>query len=161
MSVYSPFWLVNKTGLPLVFKQEGSTNDAPGQDEEHEVARMAAPLMFAFAPEGVAGLGGAGAGGAGGAGASGPISGNESSHVYSMMMRVGTGLHPEGKAQFCRRSVHITQSPKQAFLISTTFRTFIVLESSGPLSLEAKILQFWKQISIFYLAKVLKYLRSI
>ena len=106
VSVYSPFWLVNKTGLPLVFKQEGSTNDAPGQDEEHEVARMAAPLMFAFAPEGAAGLGGAGAGGAGGAGASGPISGNESSHVYSMMMRVGTGLHPEGKAQFCRRSVH-------------------------------------------------------
>ena len=31
VSVYSPFWLVNKTGLPLVFKQEGSSTDAPGQ----------------------------------------------------------------------------------------------------------------------------------
>ena len=74
------------------------------QDEEHEVARMAAPLMFAFASEGPAGLGGVGGSGSAASGQSAGISGDTSgSQVLSMMMRVGTGLHREGKAQFCRR----------------------------------------------------------
>ncbi len=48
VSVYAKHWLVNKTGLPLVFRQEGASIDAAGQEEENEVARLAAPLMFAF-----------------------------------------------------------------------------------------------------------------
>ncbi len=35
--VYAPMWLVNKTGLPLVFRQEGYSVEAAGQDVEHEV----------------------------------------------------------------------------------------------------------------------------
>ena len=37
--VYSPFWLINKSGLPLIFKEEGTSSDvqeAAGQEEEHE-----------------------------------------------------------------------------------------------------------------------------
>ena len=64
---------------------------------------MAAPLMFAFASEGPAGLGGVGGSGSAASGQSAGISGDTSSQVLSMMMRVGTGLHREGKAQFCRR----------------------------------------------------------
>ncbi len=37
VTVYAPIWLVNKTGLPLVFRQEGYTIEAAGQDVEHEV----------------------------------------------------------------------------------------------------------------------------
>ena len=37
VSIYAPIWIVNKTGLPLIFKQEGSSEIAAGQDEEHEV----------------------------------------------------------------------------------------------------------------------------
>jgi vacuolar protein sorting-associated protein 13D len=48
VTVYAPIWIVNKTGLPLVFRQEGSSAEAAGQETEHEVARMAAPLMFSF-----------------------------------------------------------------------------------------------------------------
>ena len=31
VTVYAPIWVVNKTGLPLVFRQEGSQNEAAGQ----------------------------------------------------------------------------------------------------------------------------------
>ncbi|XP_053625592.1 intermembrane lipid transfer protein Vps13D isoform X2 [Plodia interpunctella] len=49
VSVSAAYWLVNRTGLPLVFRAEGAASDAAGQFEEHEVARMVAPLMFSFA----------------------------------------------------------------------------------------------------------------
>ncbi|XP_073974267.1 vacuolar protein sorting 13D isoform X3 [Rhodnius prolixus] len=49
VTMYAPFWLVNKTAIPLVFKQEGVSLDTAGQYEEHEVARMVAPLLFSFA----------------------------------------------------------------------------------------------------------------
>ena len=75
VTVYAPIWVVNKTGLPLVFRQEGSQAEAAGQESEHEVARMAAPLMFSFLER----------------------EGNQ-----SIAMRVGTGLHPDGKATWCR-----------------------------------------------------------
>ena len=45
----SPYWIVNKTGLPLLFKQEGSNTLAAGQSVEHELARLIPPLMFSFA----------------------------------------------------------------------------------------------------------------
>lgn len=49
LSVYAPFWLVNKTGLPLVFRQDNARTDAAGQFEEHEQARCVMPLLFSYA----------------------------------------------------------------------------------------------------------------
>lgn len=47
--VSAAYWLVNRTGLPVVFRAEGSAQEAAGQFAEHELARMVAPLLFAFA----------------------------------------------------------------------------------------------------------------
>ncbi|KAJ2952417.1 hypothetical protein O0L34_g6723 [Tuta absoluta] len=49
VSISAAYWLVNRTGLPLVFRAEGAAGEAAGQFEEHEVARMVAPLLFSFA----------------------------------------------------------------------------------------------------------------
>ena len=76
VTVYATFWLVNRTGLPLVFKQEGEKQEASGQFEEHELARMIVPLLFYF-PD------------------------SESSSP-SIVARVGAGLHPEGKVAWCK-----------------------------------------------------------
>lgn len=48
ISISAPFWLVNRTGLPLVFKQEGVGHDFAGQFSENEQARLISPLMFSF-----------------------------------------------------------------------------------------------------------------
>ncbi|CAG5011035.1 unnamed protein product [Parnassius apollo] len=48
VSVSAAYWLVNRTGLPLVFRAEGG-GEAAGQWPEHELARMVAPLLFSFA----------------------------------------------------------------------------------------------------------------
>lgn len=48
ITILSPFWILNRTGLPLIFRQEGVTFDAAGQYQEHEVARMVAPLLFSW-----------------------------------------------------------------------------------------------------------------
>ncbi|XP_063232383.1 intermembrane lipid transfer protein Vps13D [Bacillus rossius redtenbacheri] len=76
ISVSAPFWIVNKTALPLVFRQEGVPDTAAGQFEEHELARMVAPLLFSF-------------------------SDNEASPTLTM--RVGNRLHSEGIPQFCQQ----------------------------------------------------------
>ncbi|CAK1552704.1 unnamed protein product [Leptosia nina] len=49
VTLSAAYWLVNRTGLPLVFRAEGSGTEAAGQFSEHEVARMVAPLPFSFA----------------------------------------------------------------------------------------------------------------
>ncbi len=49
LSVSSAYWLVNKSGLPLVFKQEGTKTESAGQFEEHELARAVTPLLFCYA----------------------------------------------------------------------------------------------------------------
>ncbi len=49
LSVSAAYWLVNKSGLPLVFKQEGAKAEASGQFEEHELARAVTPLLFSYA----------------------------------------------------------------------------------------------------------------
>ncbi|VDP09818.1 unnamed protein product [Soboliphyme baturini] len=49
--VWVPVWIVNKSGLPLVVKQDGSGTDSAGQYEEHERARSMTPLLFSFADE--------------------------------------------------------------------------------------------------------------
>ncbi len=46
--ISAPYWLINKSGLPLVFRQEGADYEAAGQFEEHERARSVAPLMFSY-----------------------------------------------------------------------------------------------------------------
>ena len=75
VTVFAPYWIVNKTGLPILFKQEGDKVEAAGQYEEHEMARMVAPLLFSF-PE-------------------------RDSHL-SLVARVGRGLHSEGNPRWCK-----------------------------------------------------------
>ena len=49
LTISAPFWLVNRSGLPLVFRQDGAEAPAAGQFEEHEVARSVTPLLFSYA----------------------------------------------------------------------------------------------------------------
>lgn len=46
-----PYWIVNKSGIPLIIKQEAAEDIAAGQFEEHERAKDRHPLMFSFADE--------------------------------------------------------------------------------------------------------------
>lgn len=48
VSISASYWLVNRTGLPLIFKQEGVHVESSGQFAEHEQARLLTPLMFSF-----------------------------------------------------------------------------------------------------------------
>ena len=52
IAVFSQFWLVNKTGLPLLFKEEGNSSEiheAAGQEEEHEgMYRDLSPIILIF-----------------------------------------------------------------------------------------------------------------
>jgi len=47
LSISAPYWLINRTGLPLLFKQDGGSL-AAGQMPEHEIARSVVPLLFSF-----------------------------------------------------------------------------------------------------------------
>ncbi|KAK0083635.1 hypothetical protein PV325_008476 [Microctonus aethiopoides] len=73
INITAPYWIINKTGLPLVFRQEGVGMDAAGQFEEHEKARMVAPLLFSFSDE-------------------------EASRTLAV--RIGNGVHPQGISQW-------------------------------------------------------------
>ncbi|XP_026669305.1 vacuolar protein sorting-associated protein 13D isoform X1 [Ceratina calcarata] len=73
INITAPYWIINKTGLPLVFRQEGVGVEAAGQFEENEKARMVAPLLFSFSDE-------------------------EASRTLSV--RVGTSVHPQGIPQW-------------------------------------------------------------
>ncbi|KAA8590750.1 hypothetical protein FQN60_001693 [Etheostoma spectabile] len=46
--ISAPYWLINKTGLPLIFRQDNGKADAAGQFEEHELARSLSPLLFCY-----------------------------------------------------------------------------------------------------------------
>ncbi|KFB49228.1 vacuolar protein sorting 13D [Anopheles sinensis] len=48
ISIGAPYWLVNRTGLPLVFRQDDLDTECAGQFSENEQARMITPFMFAF-----------------------------------------------------------------------------------------------------------------
>ena len=48
ISIFASFWLVNDTGIPLIFKQEGTSLEMAGQFDEHEMARSLTPLLFSF-----------------------------------------------------------------------------------------------------------------
>ncbi|XP_043510419.1 vacuolar protein sorting-associated protein 13D isoform X1 [Frieseomelitta varia] len=73
INITAPYWIINKTGLPLVFRQEGVGIEAAGQFEENEKARMVAPLLFSFSDE-------------------------EASRTMSV--RIGTSVHPQGIPQW-------------------------------------------------------------
>lgn len=72
ISISAPYWIINKTSLPLVFKQEGTSNETAGQFSEHEVARVVSPLLFS-------------------------LSDPEASPT--IQARVGTGCHPDKTPQ--------------------------------------------------------------
>lgn len=89
MVVWAPYWIVNKTGLPLVFRQEGVPEETAGQFAEHEVARMVAPLLFSY-----------------------------SDHDASptVVARVGSGVHPEGVPQVITMFIFVYIKKKYLFL---------------------------------------------
>ncbi|UMM18768.1 hypothetical protein L5515_014679 [Caenorhabditis briggsae] len=51
VSLWVPYWIVNKSGLPLIIQQEAVKSESAGQMEEHEKAKDRHPLMFSFADE--------------------------------------------------------------------------------------------------------------
>lgn len=48
VTIWAPYWIINKTALPLVFKQEGTSNETAGQFTENEIARVVTPLLFSL-----------------------------------------------------------------------------------------------------------------
>lgn len=48
ISVFCNYWFMNKSGIPLVFKQDSANDEAAGQFHEHEIARNVEPLLFSF-----------------------------------------------------------------------------------------------------------------
>ena len=48
VSVFCTYWLINRTGLPLVFKQDGVSQVAASQHEENEKASTTSPLLFSY-----------------------------------------------------------------------------------------------------------------
>ncbi|KAJ7401442.1 hypothetical protein BTVI_95875 [Pitangus sulphuratus] len=73
--ISAPYWLINKTGLPLIFRQDNAKADAAGQFEEHELARSLSPLLFCYA---------------------------DKEQPNFCTMRVGRGIHPEGMPGWCQ-----------------------------------------------------------
>ncbi|XP_063001311.1 intermembrane lipid transfer protein VPS13D isoform X8 [Elgaria multicarinata webbii] len=73
--ISAPYWLINKTGLPLIFRQDNAKIDGAGQFEEHELARSLSPLLFCYADK-------------------------EQPNLCTM--RVGRGIHPEGMPGWCQ-----------------------------------------------------------
>nr|XP_015192573.1 PREDICTED: vacuolar protein sorting-associated protein 13D isoform X1 [Lepisosteus oculatus] len=71
----APYWLVNKTGLPLIFRQDNGKTDAAGQFEEHEMARSLSPLLFCYP---------------------------DKEQPSMCTMRIGKGIHPEGVPGWCQ-----------------------------------------------------------
>ncbi|XP_060794237.1 intermembrane lipid transfer protein VPS13D isoform X2 [Neoarius graeffei] len=73
--ISAPYWLLNKTGLPLIFRQDNSKTDAAGQFEEHELARSLSPLLFYY---------------------------TDKEQPFMCTMRVGKGIHPDGVPGWCQ-----------------------------------------------------------
>lgn len=54
MAFWVPFWIVNKSGIPLIIRQDtgsAAADDAAGQFDEHERAKDKNALMFSFTDE--------------------------------------------------------------------------------------------------------------
>uniref|UniRef100_A0A3P9N194 Vacuolar protein sorting 13 homolog D n=1 Tax=Poecilia reticulata TaxID=8081 RepID=A0A3P9N194_POERE len=74
--VSAPYWLINKTGLPLIFRQDNTKTDAAGQFQEHELARSLSPLLFCY---------------------------TDKEQPSMCTMRIGKGIHPDGVPGWCQR----------------------------------------------------------
>lgn len=48
ISLWVPFWIVNRSGIPLVIKQDAAEFEAAGQMSDHEKAKDRNPMMFSF-----------------------------------------------------------------------------------------------------------------
>lgn len=48
MCITAPIWILNKTSLPLIFRQEGTNRILSGQFEENESASQNYPLLASF-----------------------------------------------------------------------------------------------------------------
>lgn len=66
ISVSVPYVLLNKSGIPLIFKEEGAIHESAGQTHEHELARNREPFLFSFSDLEVA---------------------------HACVMKIGSGLH--------------------------------------------------------------------
>ncbi|XP_076023177.1 intermembrane lipid transfer protein VPS13D isoform X2 [Genypterus blacodes] len=73
--ISTPYWLINKTGLPLIFRQDNGKTDAAGQFEEHELARSLSPLLFCY---------------------------TDKEQPAMCTMRIGKGIHPDGVPGWCQ-----------------------------------------------------------
>ncbi|XP_065141972.1 intermembrane lipid transfer protein VPS13D isoform X2 [Paramisgurnus dabryanus] len=73
--ISAPYWLVNKTGLPLIFRQDNGKTDAAGQFEEHELARSLSPLLFCY---------------------------TDKEQPNMCTMRIGKGIHEDGVPGWCQ-----------------------------------------------------------
>lgn len=51
VSLWVPFWIVNRSGIPLIIKQLASDKDAAGQVADHEKAKDRNALMFSFSDD--------------------------------------------------------------------------------------------------------------
>lgn len=51
IALWVPFWIVNRSGIPLIIKQESADKDSAGQVADHEQAKDRSPLMFSFADD--------------------------------------------------------------------------------------------------------------
>ncbi|CAG0881810.1 unnamed protein product, partial [Cyprideis torosa] len=93
--VLAPFWLVNKTMLPLVFRQDDCAEEAAGQSEEHEMGRCISPLMFSLCDPDASPM---------------------------LQARLGKGCHPNGEPVVYLLSVNI--SPRKGRYRDTLVVTF-------------------------------------
>uniref|UniRef100_A0A665WW62 Vacuolar protein sorting 13 homolog D n=1 Tax=Echeneis naucrates TaxID=173247 RepID=A0A665WW62_ECHNA len=73
--ISAPYQLINKTGLPLIFRQDNVKADAAGQFEEHELARSLSPLLFCY---------------------------TDKEQPAMCTMRIGKGIHPDGVPGWCQ-----------------------------------------------------------
>ncbi|XP_026189006.1 vacuolar protein sorting-associated protein 13D isoform X2 [Mastacembelus armatus] len=73
--ISAPYWLINKTGLPLIFRQDNGKADAAGQFEEHELARSLSPLLFCY---------------------------SDKEQPAMCTMRIGKGIHRDGIPGWCQ-----------------------------------------------------------
>jgi len=48
---FCSYVLLNQSGSPLIFKQEGVVNETTGQTHEHELAWNREPLLFSFSDQ--------------------------------------------------------------------------------------------------------------
>ncbi|GAB6019931.1 hypothetical protein CHUAL_001462 [Chamberlinius hualienensis] len=77
ISIGAEYWIINRTGLPLIFKQEGMSGECnAGQSSDNEKARSLAPLLFSF---------------------------SDYESPSFCIARIGRGLHPTGEPRWCRR----------------------------------------------------------